>query len=194
MNWHIQHTGPAPSVVKHTQGICDVKYEEEFLKDKFQWDVYIQGQNADSITLRVSQPLLTQISLDSRIGPEIRGKYPYSVFTSLYRPTGIENEMYGNGRIRNSHLLYISDFFNLTQFNYCDVQCRVLGIQVTDITIYYLCYSVFDRRWRFVVKDMFKCDVIFTKIIIAVFIYILFNKSNITVFDNYNLNIRLYFF
>jgi len=50
-NWIL---GPAPSVLKHTQGIVTVKGVDDFSLEKDQWDVRVLGQDKDSITLQVS--------------------------------------------------------------------------------------------------------------------------------------------
>lgn len=48
--------GPAPSVLKRTQGILTVKDEEDFSKEKDQWDVCVRGKDKDTITLQVQIP------------------------------------------------------------------------------------------------------------------------------------------
>lgn len=48
--------GPNPSIIKHTQGILNVRGdEEELTKENDQWDVRVVGKNADTITLQVSR-------------------------------------------------------------------------------------------------------------------------------------------
>ena len=49
-------TGPAPSVLKHTQGILTISDNEEFSKEKDQWDVCVRGKDKDTITLQVQIP------------------------------------------------------------------------------------------------------------------------------------------
>lgn len=45
--------GPAPNVTKHTQAVLQVDGEEDFRFDKFEWDVRVQGQDKDTLTLQV---------------------------------------------------------------------------------------------------------------------------------------------
>lgn len=47
-------SGPAPSVIKHTQGILIVGGEDEFSKENDEWDIRIVGKDKDTITLQVS--------------------------------------------------------------------------------------------------------------------------------------------
>ncbi len=48
--------GPNPSIIKHTQGILNVRGdEEELTKENDQWDVRVVGKDADTITLQVSR-------------------------------------------------------------------------------------------------------------------------------------------
>lgn len=45
--------GPAPSVIKHTQGILMVGSDDEFSKENDQWDIRVVGKENDTITLQV---------------------------------------------------------------------------------------------------------------------------------------------
>lgn len=49
----IARRGPAPSVMKNTQGVLVVKDNEDFLRERDQWDVRVVGKDRDAITLQV---------------------------------------------------------------------------------------------------------------------------------------------